>query len=112
MSVRRSKIDHIKLLILVFSIAYIRGQFFHTKYVVIFGLYRLFAYIDGMTPPGAAICISRITKYELFWNIKLHFFLDIPVCGVTLTEASTISLKLNFIFRFKKSVQMLISDDL
>ncbi|KAI6217035.1 MBOAT family protein [Aphelenchoides fujianensis] len=52
----------------LFSIAYIRGQFFHTKYVVIFGLPRLFAHIDGMQPPGPAICISRISKYSRMWR--------------------------------------------
>ncbi|KAI6187462.1 Protein-cysteine N-palmitoyltransferase HHAT [Aphelenchoides besseyi] len=52
----------------LFSIAYVRGQFFHTKYVVIFGIPRLFAHIDGMQPPGPAICISRISKYSKMWR--------------------------------------------
>ncbi|KAI6214417.1 MBOAT family protein [Aphelenchoides besseyi] len=52
----------------LFSIAYVRGQFFHTKYVVIFGIQRLFAHIDGMQPPGPAICISRISKYSKMWR--------------------------------------------
>ena len=57
-----------QLNVLVFSIAYIRGQFFHTKYVVIFGVPRLFSLLDGMEPSGAAICISRISKYSRMWR--------------------------------------------
>ncbi|KAI1714738.1 MBOAT, membrane-bound o-acyltransferase family domain-containing protein [Ditylenchus destructor] len=50
------------------SIAYVAGQFFHVKYVFIFGLPRMFALIDGLTPPGAAICISRVSKYSQMWR--------------------------------------------
>uniref|UniRef100_A0A1I7RMC7 Protein-cysteine N-palmitoyltransferase HHAT n=1 Tax=Bursaphelenchus xylophilus TaxID=6326 RepID=A0A1I7RMC7_BURXY len=52
----------------VVSIAYLAGQYFHTKYVVIFGIARLFAHIDGITPPESAICISRVTKYSRMWR--------------------------------------------
>uniref|UniRef100_A0A915EFA0 RNase H type-1 domain-containing protein n=1 Tax=Ditylenchus dipsaci TaxID=166011 RepID=A0A915EFA0_9BILA len=52
------------------SIAYIAGQFFHIKYVLIFGIPRLFASIDGFSPPGPPICISRVSKYSLMWR---HF---------------------------------------
>ncbi|KAI1697794.1 MBOAT, membrane-bound o-acyltransferase family domain-containing protein [Ditylenchus destructor] len=50
------------------SIAYVAGQFFHVKYVFIFGLPRMFALIDGLTPPGPAICISRVSKYSQMWR--------------------------------------------
>ncbi|CAD5221141.1 unnamed protein product [Bursaphelenchus okinawaensis] len=52
----------------VVSIAYLAGQYFHTKYVVIFGVARLYAHIDGITPPKSAICISRVTKYSRMWR--------------------------------------------
>ena len=52
----------------VAAVAYIAGQFFHVKYVVIFGLNRLFALIDGLTPPGPPICISRVSKYGQMWR--------------------------------------------
>lgn len=44
------------------------GQFFYLKYVVIFGVPSLFALIDGMTPPGPPICISRVSKYSQMWR--------------------------------------------
>lgn len=45
------------------SIAYITGQFFHLKYVVIFGMPAFFAIFDRMTPPNGPICISRVCRY-------------------------------------------------
>lgn len=56
------------VIFLVVSIAYLAGQYFHTKYVVIFGVARLFARLDGMSPPESAICISRVTKYSRMWR--------------------------------------------
>ncbi|KAF8374739.1 hhat-2 [Pristionchus pacificus] len=52
------------------SIAYVVGQYFHVKYVVIFGVPSLFARIDGMTPPPPPICISRVSRYSRMWR---HF---------------------------------------
>ncbi|CAD6195136.1 unnamed protein product [Caenorhabditis auriculariae] len=52
------------------SIAYVAGQFFHVKYVVIFGIPSLFSYIDGMKPPPPPICISRVSLYSRMWR---HF---------------------------------------
>uniref|UniRef100_A0A914DN28 Uncharacterized protein n=1 Tax=Acrobeloides nanus TaxID=290746 RepID=A0A914DN28_9BILA len=52
----------------VSSLAYISGQFFHLKYVVIFGVPSLFAMVDGMQPPGPPICISRVSKYSQMWR--------------------------------------------
>lgn len=48
------------------------GQFFHIKYVIIFGVPRLFATIDGMRPPGPPICISRVSKYSQMWRYFDH----------------------------------------
>lgn len=58
------------------SIAYIVGQFFHTKYTIIFGIPRLFASLDGMSPPGAPICISRVSKYSQMWRYFDHGLYD------------------------------------
>ncbi|KRX80190.1 Serine/threonine-protein phosphatase 4 regulatory subunit 4 [Trichinella sp. T6] len=46
------------------------GQFFHLKYVVIFGFPAFFAKLDKMTPPNGPICISRVTLYSNIWR---HF---------------------------------------
>ncbi|GMS97753.1 hypothetical protein PENTCL1PPCAC_19928 [Pristionchus entomophagus] len=39
------------------SLAYVVGQYFHLKYVVIFGVPSLFERIDGLTLPPPPICI-------------------------------------------------------
>ncbi|CAI4224380.1 unnamed protein product [Auanema sp. JU1783] len=52
------------------SVAYVAGQFFHLKYVVIFGLPSFFAMVDGMIPPPPPICISRVSRYSRMWR---HF---------------------------------------
>ncbi|CAJ0928618.1 unnamed protein product, partial [Mesorhabditis belari] len=54
----------------VMSISYAVGQYFHIKYVVIFGIPSLFAKIDGMTPPPPPICVSRVSRYSRIWR---HF---------------------------------------
>ncbi|CAB3406745.1 unnamed protein product [Caenorhabditis bovis] len=50
------------------SVAYIVGQFFHLKYVVIFGVPAFFAFLDGMRPPPPPICISRVSLYSRMWR--------------------------------------------
>uniref|UniRef100_A0A915KPS3 Protein-cysteine N-palmitoyltransferase Rasp n=1 Tax=Romanomermis culicivorax TaxID=13658 RepID=A0A915KPS3_ROMCU len=50
------------------SIGYITGQIFHMKYVCIFGLNSLFAFLDGMQPPWPPICISRVAFYANMWR--------------------------------------------
>ncbi|CAJ0579489.1 unnamed protein product, partial [Mesorhabditis spiculigera] len=52
------------------SISYVVGQYFHIKYVVIFGIPALFAKIDGMQPPPGPICVSRVSRYSRMWR---HF---------------------------------------
>ncbi|GMS97755.1 hypothetical protein PENTCL1PPCAC_30791 [Pristionchus entomophagus] len=52
------------------SLAYVVGQYFHLKYVVIFGVPSLFARIDGLRPPPPPICISRVSRYSRMWR---HF---------------------------------------
>ncbi|GMT24689.1 hypothetical protein PFISCL1PPCAC_15986, partial [Pristionchus fissidentatus] len=52
------------------SLAYVVGQYFHLKYVVIFGVPSLFARIDGLSPPPPPICISRVSRYSRMWR---HF---------------------------------------
>lgn len=50
------------------SIGYVAGQFFHTKYMSIFGINTIFAYLDGMEPPWPPICISRVAFYSQMWR--------------------------------------------
>ncbi|KAF1756393.1 hypothetical protein GCK72_012846 [Caenorhabditis remanei] len=54
----------------VCAIAYVAGQMFHVKYVVIFGVPAFFAALDGFRPPPPPICISRVSLYSRMWR---HF---------------------------------------
>ncbi|VDP34745.1 unnamed protein product [Soboliphyme baturini] len=63
------------------------GQFFHMKYVVIFGLQALFAKLDKLEPPAGPICISRVTLYSKLWRYfdrgLYSFFKEyifVPIC--------------------------------
>ncbi|KHJ86650.1 hypothetical protein OESDEN_13591 [Oesophagostomum dentatum] len=60
------------------AVAYVTGQLFHVKYVVLFGFPALFAYIDGLQPPPPPICISRVAHYSQMWrhfDVGLYRFL-------------------------------------
>uniref|UniRef100_A0A914YKJ4 Uncharacterized protein n=1 Tax=Panagrolaimus superbus TaxID=310955 RepID=A0A914YKJ4_9BILA len=81
----------------VASIAYMSGQFFYLKYVIIFGMPSLFSLVDGMTPPGPPICISRVSKYSQMWRYfdrGLYEFLKnqvyIPLMGNTIGIEATL----------------------
>uniref|UniRef100_A0A915D108 Uncharacterized protein n=1 Tax=Ditylenchus dipsaci TaxID=166011 RepID=A0A915D108_9BILA len=54
------------------------GQLFHVKYVLMFGVPRFFAILDGMSPPGAPICPGRVSRFSQLWRYfdqGLHKFL-------------------------------------
>ncbi|EFO13009.1 hhat protein, partial [Loa loa] len=64
--------------------------FFHLRYVVIFGLPRIFALADNMEPADGPICINRLTLYSKAWRyfdpglysfFKTYIF--IPICAPT-----------------------------
>uniref|UniRef100_A0A915PVF1 Acyltransferase 3 domain-containing protein n=1 Tax=Setaria digitata TaxID=48799 RepID=A0A915PVF1_9BILA len=66
------------------------GTFFHLRYVVIFGLPRIFALIDNMQPYDGPICINRLVLYSKAWRyfdrglygfFKEYIF--IPICTPT-----------------------------
>ncbi|VDM94875.1 unnamed protein product [Thelazia callipaeda] len=66
------------------------GTFFHLKYVVIFGLPRIFALADKMQPVDGPICINRLVLYSKAWRyfdrglysfFKKYIF--IPICRPT-----------------------------
>ncbi|CAJ0604106.1 unnamed protein product [Cylicocyclus nassatus] len=60
------------------AVAYVIGQLFHLKYVVLFGTPAFFAYLDGMLPPPPPICISRVSRYSRMWrhfDVGLYRFL-------------------------------------
>ncbi|KAK6105064.1 MBOAT membrane-bound O-acyltransferase family protein [Brugia pahangi] len=66
------------------------GIFFHLRYVVIFGLPRIFALADNMEPAAGPICINRLTLYSKAWRyfdpglysfFKTYIF--IPICTPT-----------------------------
>lgn len=62
--------------------AYVHGQMFFWKYVIIFGVPSWFALVDGMTPPKPPICISRVSRYSRMWRYfdrGLYQFLKIQV---------------------------------
>ncbi|CAL2038924.1 unnamed protein product [Caenorhabditis brenneri] len=52
----------------VCAVAYVAGQMFHVKYVVIFGVPAFFAALDGFQPPPPPICISRVSLYSRMWR--------------------------------------------
>ncbi|GMT14994.1 hypothetical protein PFISCL1PPCAC_6291, partial [Pristionchus fissidentatus] len=63
------------------------GQFFHLKYVVIFGLPSLFARFDNMQPMAGPMCLARVCLYSHVWRsfdrglyqfFKKYIF--IPIC--------------------------------
>ncbi|GMR36853.1 hypothetical protein PMAYCL1PPCAC_07048, partial [Pristionchus mayeri] len=63
------------------------GQFFHLKYVVIFGLPSLFAKLDNMQPLDGPMCLARVCLYSNVWRcfdrgLYLFFkkYLFIPIC--------------------------------
>uniref|UniRef100_A0A915A7K5 Protein-cysteine N-palmitoyltransferase Rasp n=1 Tax=Parascaris univalens TaxID=6257 RepID=A0A915A7K5_PARUN len=66
------------------------GQFFHLKYVVIFGMPASFARIDNMQPPKGPVCMARVALYSKMWRkfdrglysfFKQYIF--IPICAPT-----------------------------
>uniref|UniRef100_A0A0M3J026 Protein-cysteine N-palmitoyltransferase HHAT (inferred by orthology to a human protein) n=1 Tax=Anisakis simplex TaxID=6269 RepID=A0A0M3J026_ANISI len=44
------------------------GQFFHLKYVVIFGVPAVFAKIDNMKPQKGPICMAAVALYSKMWR--------------------------------------------
>ncbi|KRZ32682.1 Protein-cysteine N-palmitoyltransferase Rasp [Trichinella pseudospiralis] len=48
------------------------GQFFHAKYVAIFGFFALFAKLDGMDPHWKPVCIARVAMYSVMWRCFDH----------------------------------------
>ncbi|CAD5211841.1 unnamed protein product [Bursaphelenchus okinawaensis] len=66
------------------------GNFFHLKYVIIFGIPSLFAKIDKMQPLDGPICISRIALYSKIWRgfdrglyIFFKQYIFVPICAPT-----------------------------
>ncbi|VDK28255.1 unnamed protein product [Gongylonema pulchrum] len=73
------------------------GVFFHLKYVVIFGVPRVFALADNMQPADGPICIARVTLYSKIWRcfdrglysfFKRYIF--IPICAPTFSVSRKI----------------------
>jgi len=50
------------------SVAYITGQLFMMKYVVIWAIAASFARLDDFQPPGVPACVSRIAFYSDMWK--------------------------------------------
>ncbi|KHJ97231.1 MBOAT family protein [Oesophagostomum dentatum] len=77
------------------AVAYVTGQLFHVKYVVLFGFPALFAYIDGLQPPPPPTCISRVAHYSQMWrhfDVGLYRFLKNQVYIPLLRKELPISL--------------------
>ncbi|VBB34590.1 unnamed protein product, partial [Acanthocheilonema viteae] len=59
--------------------------FFHLKYVVIFGLPRIFALADNMEPADGPICINRLTLYSKAWRYfdrGLYIWIALNIIGL------------------------------
>jgi hypothetical protein len=66
------------------------GQFFHMKYVVIFGIPSLFAKVDRMQPPEGPMCVSRVALYSKVWRsfdrglyVWFKTYIFVPICQPT-----------------------------
>ena len=66
------------------------GQFFHMKYVVIFGVPALFAKIDRLQPPDGPMCVSRVALYSKVWRmfdrglyVWFKTYIFVPICRPT-----------------------------
>ncbi|XP_022913835.2 protein-cysteine N-palmitoyltransferase Rasp [Onthophagus taurus] len=52
----------------LYGFGYSMGQFFHLKYVVLYGLSTTFAQFDGIPTPNIPKCIGRIHLYSDMWK--------------------------------------------
>ena len=52
------------------GMGYAMGQFFHLKYVVMYGMSSHLARVDGVKAPGHPACIGRVHLYSDMWR---HF---------------------------------------
>ena len=50
------------------GIGYCQGQFFMTKYTVMFGIPSVVARICGINPPVGPVCIAHIYTYSDMWK--------------------------------------------
>lgn len=57
------------------SIGWMQLQFFMLKYIVLFGIPRIFAQMDQFDPPDGPKCISRVHTLSLLWRsvYVVHF---------------------------------------
>lgn len=81
------------------AVAFLAGQYFQVKYVVIFGLPAFFAYLDNMTPPGPPICISRVSKYAQMWRYFDRGLYEFLKNQVSINSWISILFYINFIVR-------------
>lgn len=56
--------------IALFGYGYLLGQYFHVKYVVVYGLGIALAELDGIEALPKPICVARVHKYSDMWK---HF---------------------------------------
>ena len=50
------------------GMGYAMGQFFHLKYVVMYGMSSHLARTDGVQAPGHPACIARVHLYSDMWR--------------------------------------------
>lgn len=60
-------VNHLSLWALC-GMGYAMGQFFHLKYVVMYGISSHIARTDGMEAPGHPACIGRVHLYSDMWR--------------------------------------------
>lgn len=98
------------------------GQFFHLKYVVIYGFVSWFALIDNMQPPSGPVCISRIALYSKIWRSFdrglydfFKYYIYVPIAGPTFSiTKKLLGLSVSYAFVFlwhggSKNVQIWIA---
>jgi hypothetical protein len=90
MSLSHSGWLYVRLLVMQRSILLFLGNFFHLKYVVIFGLPSIFARLDNMQPKDGPMCIARVALISKVWRgfdrglyefFKVYMF--VPICAPT-----------------------------
>ncbi|XP_017777846.1 PREDICTED: protein-cysteine N-palmitoyltransferase Rasp [Nicrophorus vespilloides] len=74
------QVEHIKTFQpwAIYGYGYAMGQFFHLKYVILYGLSTSFAEFEGVTVPHLPKCIGRIHLYSDMWkyfDVGLYKFL-------------------------------------
>lgn len=87
----------------MYGYGYTMGQFFHIKYLVIYGLSTSFAKFENIKVPSLPVCIGRIHLYSDMWkyfDAGLYSFLLRYVVIVTRGQNFRHSYEINLFFKY------------